>query len=176
MCLGECTLSVRHSCTCIPTDDHTWQRYTDSVHVCSSFVGNFPWCSLTQRTLANGEQTRPNTFVHVCCKVHTWRMHTFASIWPNTFAKCIYAAFSWTSENIMKGFKRDSALWIFHFRFDNVGAQQNVLLNVTNSVKNSNSDLMFFRLPPSRNSLFFKKKIIINQKLIMKKILKPPKI
>ncbi len=39
--------------------------------------------------LANGEQIWPNVFVLVYCKVHTWRMHTFACIWPNTFAKCI---------------------------------------------------------------------------------------
>ncbi len=40
-------------------------------------------------TLANSEQTWSNAFVHICCNIHTWWMHTFARVWPNTFAKCI---------------------------------------------------------------------------------------
>ncbi len=39
------------------------------------------------RILTNNKQTWPKVFVHVCYKVHTWGMHTFACVWPNTFAK-----------------------------------------------------------------------------------------
>ncbi len=43
----------------------------------------------TREILANGEQTWPNVFIHVCCEVHSWWMHTFVCVWPNTFGKCI---------------------------------------------------------------------------------------
>ncbi len=87
-CLDECTPYIRHSCTCISTDVHMWQRYTNSIRVCSSFVRNFLWHSLIYHwRMANKHDS--NVFVHVCWEVHTWRMHTFACVWPNTFAECI---------------------------------------------------------------------------------------
>ncbi len=47
-CLSECISCVCHSCTCIPTV-HKWQRYINSIHVCSSFFKNFLWRSLIYR-------------------------------------------------------------------------------------------------------------------------------
>ncbi len=94
MCLGECVPCICHSCTCIPTDIHMWQRYANSVHICFVICQEFPLTFAhlppTQRTLANGEQTWPNAFVHVCSIVLTWRMHMFACVWPKTFAKYIH--------------------------------------------------------------------------------------
>ncbi len=49
MCLGECTPFICHSCMCIPTDVRMWQRYTNSVHVYSSFVRNLLWRLLIYR-------------------------------------------------------------------------------------------------------------------------------
>ncbi len=65
-CLGECMLPcVRHSCACNPTDVHMWQ-----IVVRQEFPLTFAHLLPTWRTLANSEQTWPNAFVHICCKVH----------------------------------------------------------------------------------------------------------
>ncbi len=88
MCLGKCTPScICYSCACIPTDVHMWQMCADSIHL---FVirQEFPLMFAHLPHLVNIGEWWTNMFVHICCKNHTWWMHTFACVWPKTFAKC----------------------------------------------------------------------------------------
>ncbi len=75
---------VRHSCTCIPTDDHMWHRYANRVHVCSSFIRNFLWCLLIfrlpdERRTNMTKRVRPhlvNAHVRLCSVKHIHQVYT----------------------------------------------------------------------------------------------------
>ncbi len=67
-------LCIRYSCACIHNDVFMWQMYAYSVHlfvIRQKFPLTFAHLTPSWRTLANGKQTWPNMFVHVCCEVHT---------------------------------------------------------------------------------------------------------
>ncbi len=95
MCLGKCTPCVRQSCTCIPTDMHMWQRYTNSVHVCLSFVRNFLWRSLIYRLLDEHWQTA-NKHDRMCSFIFaaksTLGKRTHSLVFGQTHPPSVYAA------------------------------------------------------------------------------------
>ncbi len=65
----------------VPRNQRIWEHWCTPLFVIrQEFLLTFVHLPSTWRTSMNGEQTWPNVFVHVCCKLHTWGMHMFACL------------------------------------------------------------------------------------------------